>query len=391
MENEARGGRGVVVAERRRRFASLSGRLALLDDHSLAALVPSSGPSGWGVSSAAMLGDERVFVKRIPVTALEAAHRHSTRNWFRLPMIYNYGVGSAGFGAYREFATHVKTTGWVLADETGAFPMLLHARLLTRRPSKPDGWIGSAGYVRYWNGSKRIGNFIQARAAATEELCLVLEYLPHTLKGWLPEHQADVPSAVGQLCDALTFLHGRGVLHLDAHFNNAVTDGSRVYLADYGLALDEAFDLTVREQEFLRAHQHYDFGEAIASVGALLPGLVRRTTKKNQSAIAKLLGTPAETPPIEGLVTNAERLAEQGLLDIHPALLSTIVQYRGVIDFMVQFFGAMQSNPRKDTPFDDALLWQLIADAGGLPSGQESSAKLTHGAPRPEPRRTAGA
>ncbi len=114
--------------ERRHRFASLSSRLALLDDRSLAALVPSSGRSGWGASSTATLGDDTVFVKRIPVTALETAHRHSTRNWFRLPMFYNYGVGSAGFGAYRELAVHVKTTGWVLTDETHAFPMLLHAR-----------------------------------------------------------------------------------------------------------------------------------------------------------------------------------------------------------------------------------------------------------------------
>lgn len=373
VENEVGGGRVGEAAERRRRFASLSGRLALLDDPSLAALVPSSGRSGWGVSSAAMLGDDPVFVKRIPVTSLEAAHRHSTRNRFQLPTVYNYGVGSAGFGAYREFATHVKTTGWVLADESDGFPMLLHARLLPRRAAAADGWIGSADYVHYWNGSKRIGNFIRARAAATEELCLVLEHVPHTLRGWLLEHQADVPAAVGQLCDTLTFLHGRGVLHLDAHFSNAVTDGARVYLADYGLALDAAFELTTREQDFFRAHQHYDFGEAIANVGALLLPLVQRTTKRNQRAIAKLLGTPPDSYPIEALAASVERLVEQGLLDLHPALLGTIVQYRGVIDFMWRFFGAMWSNPRKDTPFDDALLWRLIVDAGGLPRGQEFS------------------
>jgi len=373
VDNDARGGHNEVATERRRRFASLSGRLALLDDRSLAALARSLGRSGWGVSGAGMLGDDQVFVKRIPVTALEAAHRYSTKNRFQLPMMYNYGVGSAGFGAYRELATHVKTTGWVLGDEAAGFPMLLHARLLTRRPSAPDERLGGADYVRYWNDSKRIGNFIQARAAATDELCLVLEHLPHTLHGWLLDHQAEVPSAVGQLCDTLTFLHGRGVLHLDAHFRNAVTDGSRVYLADYGLALDEAFDLNAREQEFFGTHQHYDFGEAIANIGALLPSLVRRTTQENQAAINNLLGTPTNSYPIETLVASVERLVEQGLLDIHPALLGSIVQYRGVIDFMWQFFGAMQSNPRKNTPFDDPSLSQLIVDAGGLPSHDEST------------------
>ena len=133
--------------------------------------------------------------------------------------------------------------------------------------------------------------------------------------------------------------------------------------------------MTAREQEFFRAHQHYDFGEAIANIGALLAPLVRRTTKKTQRAINTLLGTPTNSYPIEALVTSVERLVEQGLLDVHPVLVGIIVQYRDVIEFMWQFFGAMQSNPRKDTPFDDALLWQLIVDAGGLPSGQQSSSR----------------
>ncbi len=322
-----------------------------------------------------MFGDDPVFVKRIPVTALEAAHRHSTRNRFQLPMIYNYGVGSAGFGAYRELATHVKTTGWVLSDDTDAFPMLLHARLLPRRPAGPDERLGGDDYIRYWNGSKRIGNFIQARAAATEELCLVLEHVPHTLHGWLLEHQADVPAAVGHLCDTLTFLHRQGVLHLDAHFNNAVTDGSRVYLGDYGLALDEAFELTAQEQEFFATHQHYDFGEAIANTGSLLWSLAHNATLDNQRAINKLLDTPPNIYPIKALASNVERLVEQRLLDIHPALVEIIVRYRRVIGFMGQFFDAMRSNPRKDTPFDDDSLRDLIVDAGGLPSGQASSSR----------------
>lgn len=114
--------------ERRRRFATFSGRLALLDDRSLAALLPSAGPSGWGVSGTAVLDEHPVFVKRIPVTALEAAHRHSTKNRFQLPVFYNYGVGSAGFGAYRELATHVKNTPFddallaQLITDAGGFP-----------------------------------------------------------------------------------------------------------------------------------------------------------------------------------------------------------------------------------------------------------------------------
>ncbi len=128
--------------------------------------------------------------------------------------------------------------------------------------------------------------------------------------------------------------------------------------------------MSAREQEFFAAHQHYDYGEAIANVGALLWSLVRRAPKAAQTAINQQLDAPPNTYPIEGLVQNLERLVEQRHLDVHPALLGVIVQYRSVIEFMWEFFGAMRSNPRKDTFFDDALLQQLIRDAGGLPSGR---------------------
>ena len=65
---------------------------------------------GWGVSRILDVAGHRVFAKTIPVTKLELAHLGSTRNLFELPVVYNYGVGSAGFGAAREVAAHVLTT-----------------------------------------------------------------------------------------------------------------------------------------------------------------------------------------------------------------------------------------------------------------------------------------
>ena len=45
----------------------------------------------------------KVFVKRISLTDLEraAGNEGSTANLFDLPLHYQYGVGSAGFGAWR--------------------------------------------------------------------------------------------------------------------------------------------------------------------------------------------------------------------------------------------------------------------------------------------------
>jgi CBS domain-containing protein len=59
------------------------------------------------------LGKRKVFVKRIPVTDLELANPYSTRNLHSLSNYYNYGLGSAGLGVYREIIANIKTTNWL--------------------------------------------------------------------------------------------------------------------------------------------------------------------------------------------------------------------------------------------------------------------------------------
>lgn len=360
----------VESVERRRRYADFSTQLALLDDAALGNLAGRSGRGAWGASTTATLdGCGKVFVKRIPVTDVEAGHRHSTRNRHQLPAFYNYGVGSAGFGVYRELAAHVKTTGWVLSDAIDSFPLLLHARILPRQaaPSRDD-WADGPEYIRYWNSSKRIGAFMQARATATEDLCIVLEHVPHTMREWLLDHQDAAPSLLGQLCETLSFLHDRRVLHLDAHYNNVLTNGDGVRLTDFGLALDEAFELSAAELAFFQTHQHYDFGEAIANLGSLLVGLLDRHDDATKAAIADVASIGPGDKRAAALTMKIERLVDSGLLDIHAVLVDLIVRYREVIVYMWTFFNALQANRRKDTPFDDALLARLIAEAGGLPT-----------------------
>ena len=41
-----------------------------------------------------------------------------------------------------------------------------------------------------------------------------------------------------------SFMNARGLLHFDAHFQNILTDGERLYFADYGLAISSRFDLS---------------------------------------------------------------------------------------------------------------------------------------------------
>ena len=133
---------------------------------------------------------QRVFAKTIPVTNLELAHLGSTRNLFDLPVVYNYGVGSAGFGAFREVAAHVTTTQWVQQGRTGGFPLLYHHRLLPlagRTRHRDSDQLDR--YVAYWDGDPAIRRFIQEREASTCSITMFIEHVPHVLQDWLPLDQ----------------------------------------------------------------------------------------------------------------------------------------------------------------------------------------------------------
>src|SRR5690606_17821321 len=88
-----------------------------------------------GTSTDLRIGEQRVFAKRVPLTARELRPENlkSTANIFDLPLYYQYGIGSTGFSAWREHAAHAMTTDWVLSGETPSFPLLYHSRILPRK------------------------------------------------------------------------------------------------------------------------------------------------------------------------------------------------------------------------------------------------------------------
>ncbi len=354
----------------RRRLACLAASEAMRDlgDDELQAVVDSgtsSARSGWGISQATEIAGFAVFVKRIPLTEVE--HRGmSTRNIFRLPDYYHYGVGSAGFGVCRELATHRRTTEWVLNGEIESFPLLYHARVMPRAEECDDPRFKLDEYVARWNGSKSVANYISARARARHDVWLILEHFPHTLGSWLPDNQGATARVVDQLRRVAVFLRSKGIVHFDAHLWNVVGDGEDLFLTDFGLALDSNFDLAGRERAFLGRHWQYDEGEAIASVGLLLLDMVRalapeeRARVEGKCGIAPGAGTHALAT---SLLAHVEELHAAGDLPLEPAFVDTVTRYRQVILFMSSFLSQLQRNRRKDTRFDDDALRRLLAAA----------------------------
>ena len=113
------------------KYYQLNTRLVYLDNKQLSSFFKGERDThGWGENHIIKLGGSKVFVKRIPVTDLEYNHMFSTRNLYDLPTYYNYGVGSAGFGVFRELLTHIRTTNWVLQGAIENFPLMYHYRIM---------------------------------------------------------------------------------------------------------------------------------------------------------------------------------------------------------------------------------------------------------------------
>lgn len=168
---------------RKERYFKLSSAIAQLDTAQLYALLGATdAASGWASNRIIKVEQSKVFVKRIPVTDLEHANMFSTLNLYDLPLYYNYGVGSAGLGSFRELVTHIKTTNWVLAGAIDTFPLLYHYRIVpaVEKPANVD-MEQHKRYVEYWNNSAAIDRYIVDRTNAKHEALLCLEYFPHTL------------------------------------------------------------------------------------------------------------------------------------------------------------------------------------------------------------------
>lgn len=261
-------------AARRRTHEAISQRLTGLSDVDMAELAPEG---GWrahfhgGHSGLVEVDGSKVFAKHIALTDLERAAEGSTANLFGLPGFYQYGIGSAGFGAWRELAAVTRASEWALAGDCPYFPIIHHWRVVSRPQvelsERQQNWVTLA--PDYWDGSQAVRARVEAIAAATSSIVMFMEPASWMLSTWLTERiggsgRVDDETAKlalrfrDQLETAAAFMNGRGMLHFDLHMENVLTDGEQIYIADFGLAVCEDFDLDEDEQAFVAAHRLYD-------------------------------------------------------------------------------------------------------------------------------------
>ncbi|MBA2891315.1 protein kinase family protein [Nonomuraea soli] len=243
-------------------------------DRALRELVDTAVPLGSGIggqSALLQVAGTPVFVKRIPLTDLERRPEHvgSTANLFDLPAFCHYGlgvVGSPGFGAWRELAVHTMTTDWVLAGRYPGFPLMYHWRVLPGSIPVSEELADVERAVGYWGGGARVRHRLEALQESSASIALFLEYIPQNLFQWLDARIGAGADATDRACAmverelaaGISFMNGHGLLHFDTHFENILTDGRRLYFADYGLAISSGFALSPQEAAFVERHQTYD-------------------------------------------------------------------------------------------------------------------------------------
>ncbi|MFJ3673374.1 protein kinase family protein [Streptomyces sp. NPDC090106] len=295
---------------------AVSTSLALRSDRSLREFVDAGAQLGSGIGGKTVLLEvegTQVFVKQVRLTGLERQpeHVHSTANLFGLPAFCHYGIGtigSPGFGAWRELAAHTMTTNWVVAGDYEGFPLMYHWRVIPDSgQALPEELADVDRAVAYWGGGSAVRRRIEALQHSTASLVLFLEYIPQNLHDWLGVQTGAGDEAAERACAmvddelkaGIAFMNARGLLHFDAHFENILTDGQRLFFTDYGLALSSRFDLTRDEADFFDQHRTYDQHYAVTHlVNWLAVALYGHTPEERKTFVnACAQGTPPEKVP----------------------------------------------------------------------------------------------
>jgi hypothetical protein len=356
-------GAGMSRGERVGRYSDVSSALALRSDRQLGELVEQAPLLGSGIGGTSVVLDVDgvpVFAKRVPLTDLERRGDNvmSTADLFGLPAFCQYGVGSVGspsFGAWRELAANTMTTNWVLAGRSASFPLLYHWRVLPGAAPLTQEHADVERAVEYWGGSAAVRDRLYALAQASASIVLFLEFIPQNLSDWLSAQVAAGQDAVASACAIVesslltdvAFMNANGLMHFDAHFGNIVTDGQRLYIADFGLVASPRFDLSAEEASFLHRNRTHDIGYALMR---LVNWLV---TDVCGVAVPQTGGPVQRNEYIRACAAGAEPTG------VSPSIAAVIRRYAPVAavmnDFYWNLFGVSRATPYPADKIEHAL------------------------------------
>lgn len=295
-----------------------------------------------------------VFIKKIPLSTIEQQNSRSTSNLFKLPSNYQYGVGSMGFGVWREISALETTTQWVLNGECQNFPLMYHSRVMQRPilspPLTEEDVQARNRYIEYWDGASTVGVRGDAVATASADVVVFMEYIPQTLAKWLSvengsDHLTEPAMArvEQELHRVIAFMKLQGFLHFDAHCHNIQANNNHIYFADFGLAMSQEFDLSPEEKDFFEKHRDYD---RYYAVNALFWATVSGALGEEEGDV----------------VLDSYRSTGKIVVALPPAITSIVQRYLPIAAIMGDFLHGLQKRS-KSTPFPEEALareWNKI-------------------------------
>lgn len=307
-------------------YSAISTQLTELTDENLLALLEKAKPLHSGIDGKSfelILGEHRVFVKKIPLSDLEIApeNARSTANYYKLPMFCHYGIGGPGFGSWRELAANQSATRWVLSGQCENFSLLYHWRVVEvsrANPMNDEQLKTLKEQVRFWENSSSVRDRYIAIHNPAAEIIMFLEFVPHTLLNWLMDRYKFGLETFDQsllfveesLNQTIAFMKKQGLVHFDTHFENILTDGHRLFFNDFGLALSSDFDLSEEEARFLADHQDYDICRAsIGFAHALVTAALGDAGWKENLRLLLRTNSNKLTPAAYGLLAKYGPLA----------------------------------------------------------------------------------
>jgi len=222
---------------------------------------------GYGINSIIDVNDTKIFIKAIPMTKIDLENMYDTSNIHNLPMYYHYGVGSAGFGCWRELAFHIKASNWVINNKCPHFPILYHYRIIENInvATKLKKYKFNKSDFEYWDSNENIELYIKNRTNTNYFIVMCLEYFPLTLKD-TNIIEENVYWYQKQILTIILFLKKHEVIHFDAHLGNILTDKKILILTDFGLVLDKSFSLSKQEILFFNRNINYDKATLISNI-----------------------------------------------------------------------------------------------------------------------------
>ena len=183
--------------------------------------------------------------------------------------------------------------------------------------------------VASWGGSQAVRERLHAVHFASAEIVVFLEYIPTTLRGWLATEigkgELATRSAIAMiepnLREVTSFLSSRGFLHLDAHFDNILTDGDGLYFADFGLAVCDGFELSGAESAFAECHADFDRAYVI--------------TRLVNQLIHTACGRDNRDPVVEEHIAGTRRSR------LPPSMAAVVSRYASIAMLMNMFFARL--------------------------------------------------